>query len=361
MPATEESQDKLTRVRAVLDRRNLDAIVLRSTANAAWVSGGGRTHILAAQDVGAADIVVTRDGVRVVTAVNEADRLMTEELASLDAEVEVLDWAADRRTALPSGPRAGWDVADADMDVADVGAEVRRLRRTLVPVELDRLRRLGADAAAAMTAAARALTPRMAEYDAAAAMAREVLARGIDPLVMLVAGGDRLPVHRHPLPTTQPVGERVMLVMCARRAGLVASLTRMVTFGALAPQDADAYARLLEVDVAFNAATRPGTTVGEVFAAGTAAYAANGFAEDEWRRHHQGGPAGYDARDEIATAGSSTPVGPEELFAWNPSVPGLKSEDSVVTASSGPEVVTSDGEWPTRVVGTLRRPLVLEL
>jgi hypothetical protein len=31
-------------------------------------------------------------------------------------------------------------------------------------------------------------------------MAGALLERGIDPIVLLVAGGDRLPVHRHPLP-----------------------------------------------------------------------------------------------------------------------------------------------------------------
>ncbi len=356
----DEIATKLARLRSWLAEADLDAAVLRTTANAAWVSGGGRTHVLAMQELGLADIIVTADAVRVVTTVNEVDRLMTEELAGLDAAVDVVGWDADRRELLPAGPRVGWDAVDGGVDAADIADAVRRMRRPLVPAEVERVRSLGAETAAAVTRVASLVEPDWSEHGVAAAVAGELVALGVDPVALLVAGRPRLARHRHPLATDTLVGDRLMVVVCARRAGLIASLTRMVSFGPLDAETAEAYARVLEVDVAFNTATRPGTTVGEVFAAGIAAYGEHGFAADEWRRHHQGGAAGYQPRDEIGTSTSTTPVVAGDLFAWNPSVPGLKSEDTILTTQGLPEIATVDPDWQTRDVGGLVRPLVLE-
>ncbi len=43
-------------------------------------------------------------------------------------------------------------------------------------------------------------------------------------------------------------------------------------------------------------------------------------------------------------------------FAWNPSAPGVKVEDTVLTTSAGIEVLTVDPRWPTVRVGALDRP-----
>ncbi len=121
------------------------------------------------------------------------------------------------------------------------------------------------------------------------------------------------------------------------------------------------HARLLRVDVAFNFATIPGRSVGDAVAAGIAAYAEHGFDPGEWRLHHQGGPTGYEARDYAADAESAAAIVDGQAFAWNPSVPSLKSEDTVlVRAAAPPEVLTVDDRWPTADVAGVRRPLVLE-
>ncbi len=360
MTATPEVQAKLSMLRELMVRRDLDALVLRGIPATAWVSGGGRTNIAVMQDIGVADIVVTADGVRVVTAVNEAPRLREEELAGLDAEFDVIGWDGSQRAArVPAGRRVGVDVPDG-LGSLDVSEDILDLRRGLTAVEVARAEALGADAAAAMTAAALLVAPTDTEYAAAGHIAREVMARGADPVVVLVAGGSRLLEHRHALPTTGPLGPLAMLVVCARRSGLILSLTRFVAFSPLTAEQNDAWGRLLLVDVAFNEASVAGSTVGAAFRAGAEAYAAHGFDPDEWQLHHQGGPAGYAARDEIGTFASRTPVVDSEIFAWNPSVPGLKCEDSILTTAAGPRVLTADGAWPTRAVGSLLRPLVLE-
>ena len=353
-----ERTEKRARVRALLDAQDLDALVLRQPGNVAWYSGGGRTHMLLTQEVGVAAVVITRDRDEVVTAVNEAARLESEELGGLEAEFRVLPWNADLAAALPRGSRVG---ADGGLDGArDVSAAVEAARRTLVRDEVTRYEGLGRDTAAALTLAARSLDPAQTEFAAAARVAAALVERGADPIVLLVAGEERLPRHRHPLPTGAPLGRLAMVVVCARRHGLIANATRFVAFGGLSPELRDAYERLLAVDAAFNAATVPGARVGDVFARGAAAYAEHGFDAHEWRLHHQGGPTGYAARDYVADADSAPSVEAGQAFAWNPSVPSLKSEDTIVATADGPRILTSDPEWPTADVGGLHRPLVLE-
>jgi Xaa-Pro aminopeptidase len=351
---TSEHDEKTRRVLALLDEHGLDALLLRSPGGAAWWSGGGRTHIPATPEVGVATLVLRRDGdavrTTVVTAVIEAPRLQAEELAGLDAEWQVLPWATPVESVLPTGERVGTDVPLEGC--RPVGPALAAARASLVPEEVERLTSLGADAAGALTEACSQLRPTDTEWHAAALTGAALHERGVDPVVLLVAGSDRLPVHRHPLPTAGRLGDAAMVVACGRRAGLIVSLTRFVG----AP--GASFDRVLEVDAAVNGATRPGRTVGEVFRELQAAYVAHGFAEDEWTLHHQGGPAGYAPRELLADPTSTAPVVASQVFAWNPSAPGVKSEDTVLTTTDGlPQVVTVDPAWPAREVGGLLRPL----
>ncbi len=343
------------RARAVLDARGLDALVLRRPGNVAWLSGGGRTHILATPEVGVAAVVVRPDGVEVVTAVNEAPRLRAEELGGLDAEWRVLPWETPLESALPAGPSVGCDGPLGSS--VEVSADVEAARRALLPSEVARYRTVGSLAAEAMTEAAAMLDPALSEHAAAAAVAAELTVRGLDPVVLLVAGESRVGTHRHPLPTAAPVGRLVMLVACARGGGLIANLTRFVSFGAAADP---AYERLLAVEAAFLDATVPGARVGDVYAAGAAAYGRSGFPDDEATRHHQGGPTGYETRDYLATAASDAAVAEWQAFAWNPSAPAMKVEDTVLAGPAGVEVLTADPRWPSVTVGGRIRPTVLE-
>jgi antitoxin VapB len=137
-----------------------------------------------------------------------------------------------------------------------------------------------------------------------------------------------------------------------------------VHFGRL-PDDlrrkADAVARL---DAAFIAATRPGVKLKEIFIAGIGAYARAGY-PDEWTLHHQGGVAGYEPREFFATPTATFEVASRQVYAWNPSITGAKSEDSILVNEAGFEVLTRIDGWPMLVINqdgkTIERPAILEL
>ncbi len=352
-----ELGEKRRRLRAMMTSLDLDAAVLRSPGNFAWYTGGGQSHVLSLQDIGVADLIITADGERLVVPRNEVDRLLAEELGAVEPVVDVVGWAADRVGSLPHGPRVGFDLPPPGE--RDISQEIESLRRSLTPEEVDRFRALGSSCAAVFTDVLTKVDPTMTERQVGAAVGAGLLGIGADPIVLLVAGAARVGRHRHPLATNAPLGDLAMVVTCARRGGLVAALTRFVSFGGLIPALADAYDRLLNVEQVFLSGTRPGADVGHVFRAGAASYAAHGFAGDEADCHHQGGPIGYFARDYVATAASDATVQEAQAFAWNPSVPSLKVEDTVLARTEGLEVLTTDIGWPSITVGGVARPAVL--
>jgi antitoxin VapB len=94
------------------------------------------------------------------------------------------------------------------------------------------------------------------------------------------------------------------------------------------------------------------------------AYAETGF-PDEWHLHHQGGPAGYEAREYIATPDSADVVSIGQAYAWNPSITGTKSEDTILVGEADNEVLTAIENWPTLPVTVddqkIARPAILEI
>jgi antitoxin VapB len=121
-----------------------------------------------------------------------------------------------------------------------------------------------------------------------------------------------------------------------------------------------------QVDAAFITATRPGRTLGEIFEVAQGAYAKTGFA-DEWQLHHQGGPAGFEPREYVAVPGSTDVVVAGQTYAWNPSITGAKSEDTVLVGEDSNEVLTTIPDWPMLSVAVegqaepMLRPAILEI
>jgi Xaa-Pro aminopeptidase len=351
-PSSVDRAVKRARLVEVLDRHGADRLVLRSPGALSWYLDGARVHVSLAGDPVLA-VVVGRDRDEWLAFGNEAERLVAEELPHDDAATLTrVPWFEPLDAAV--GPRAG------ALAEADVAIELRGARASLLPTELDRYRALCRESAEVLTDVAGAVSPTDSEQHAAALLAAGLVDRGIDPLVVLVSGRERV-AHRHPLPTAAALGRRAMLVVCGRRAGLIANVTRWVSFGAVPAGEADADRRILDVEAAFFAATVPGAALAEAWRSGVAAYGAAGFAADEWRNHHQGGAAGYVGRDPRGTADVADSVHEVQAFAWNPSAPGAKVEDTVlVRAGAAVEVLTRDERWPTVDVAGVARPVVWE-
>ena len=204
----------------------------------------------------------------------------------------------------------------------------------------------------------------MTEHEISGLLAHESDRRGAQAIVNLIATDERVFKFRHPLPTDKKLERYAMLVLCGRQKGLVCSVTRLVHFGRLPDELQQKSEAVAYVDATFIAATRPGQTLGAVFQRAVEAYAQMGF-DGEWQHHHQGGPAAYEPREFIAVPGSTDKTSVGQVYAWNPSIAGTKSEDSILVGEGSNEVLTAIEGWPmlaVKVEGqTFSRPAILEI
>lgn len=361
-----ELETKLARIRALLDLHHLDGLLLQRVSSFAWASCGALSYINTATTTGQAFLFITREGGRYLITNNiEAPHYDKEEgLKAQGWEFRLAPWYGPNPAVgeLSKGMKIGADMAYPD--ALDLSTEVARLRTDLTPAEQERMRTVSTIGAQALGAAALAVKPGMSEMEIAALIELETQQRAAQPIVALVATDRRIFDFRHPLPTEKKLERYAMLIVCARRQGLVCSATRLVHFGKL-PEEvrrkAEATAR---VDAQVIAATRPGRTLGEIFTDLQGAYAAAGY-DGEWQLHHQGGSAGYEPREFLGVPGSPEVVKLGQAFAWNPSITGTKSEDTILVTPTGSEVLTVTPGWPLLpvMVGerTFHRPAILEI
>jgi Xaa-Pro aminopeptidase len=356
---------KQNRIQNLLAKHQLDALLLQRISSFAWATCGAASYVNTAATHGEAALLITPSGRYLLTNNIEATRLQQEEkLPEQGWQFRAAPWhqAQSAVSDLTLGLRLGAD--GPYPDAVNLSGEVARLRAALGPEEGERFRAVGRLCAEAMDDAARAVRPGQTEYQIASHLAHEAETRGLQAIVKLVATDERLFAFRHPLPTAKKLERYAMLVLCGRRWGLVCSLTRLVHFGPL-PADLRCKAEAVAgVDAAFIAATRPGQSLAEIFRRATAAYAQAGF-PDEWKLHHQGGPAGYEPREYLATPDSDDVVLAGQAYAWNPSITGTKSEDTVLVGEESIEMLTAMDGWPTLTVAAagqeFARPAILEV
>lgn len=352
-----ELETKRGRVMACAHAAGVAALVVRRADTLAWLLCGADV-LVSRQGESVVEAVVHDHGVDVVTSRIEAERLRDEELPH-GVEVVAVPWEQPGAVAARASDLAR-DRANGGVALDDDAVALDDARWPLLDVEAERLRDAGSVTARVVTDVAATLSPDLSEHAVAGRLMGALREHGMHVPVVLVAGAGRLGHVRHPVPTPTPIGSAAMLVVCSEAHGLVSAATRILRFGAEPGPIGDRLARVLEVEAAMLTATRPGSTLGDVFDAARTAYAAIGHA-DAWRDHHQGGPIAYRPREGLATPEDRRPVAVGTAYAWNPSLPWAKSEDTFVLTDSGLENVTWDARWPSVVVDGRPRADVLVL
>ncbi|KAG7387156.1 hypothetical protein PHYPSEUDO_014676 [Phytophthora pseudosyringae] len=368
---------KVAQVRGLMQELGHDAVVLSLSANFAWLTSGARSFVFMATEGGAGSIYVDTTRVAVLTNEIEGHKLVNEEMRGLEEQVTLVQdpWYAQRSHAEVATELAKSDKIVVDAANGTLAGRLAELRSTLTEYEMEVFRALGKDCGEIIGEVARAVRPTLSEWEIAGQLSEKMWARGITPVVMLVAADERVDNIRHPLPTKKRVKNKAMLVICGQRAGLIASTTRLVyittTPNATIPDDLlRRHEAATYVDAVLMANTRTtGAKAGDLLQLAQDAYAEKGY-EGEWKFHHQGGCAAYKSREWVANPTIKRVTGLNQAYTWNPSVAGTKSEDTVLCyadakGKSVVEVISSSPDWPAieHTIGdfTIARPKILHL
>lgn len=348
MRRIEEFAIKQQRMLDIIERYGLDAILLKRRANFAWLTCGGLNHVNTAADLGIASLLVMRDRCLLLTNNIEVQRLIQEQLHDLPIEVTVFPWHDTQMETslleeLTQGLQLGADVPGYSQLLT---TPLWEARASLTPAEVTRYLALGQLTSELIESVCHSVQPGDSEWEIAARMHHATMIHGARVPVCLVAADQRIALYRHPLPTSNTVKKQVMLAACVELEGLVCSATRIVHWGPLDQELKRRHQAVCHIDAIAKSGTRVGRPVDDIFDDIVIAYQDTGYS-DQWQHHHQGGSIGYQPRDLIATAHSTATVQPDHAFAWNPTIAGTKSEDTIIATNKDCLAVSKPGEnWP---------------
>lgn len=341
-----ELDEKHARLTALMEEQGWTGILFRRHENIAWATAGlVEARVGLASETAVCSLLFTREGGRFCIAPNnEAARLADEEFAGLDFEAVIYPWTEDAASDLAhkhGGPEIGADTAEPGL----IPWNFTEVRAPLLAGEVERFRTLGKAVAETTTRVLKDLAPGMTEDEMAARISAGLLAQHITPSVLLMATDERIFHYRHAVPRKGVLRKYGMLNLCARRSGLVVSITRFVHFGALPAELAANFERAAGVNAELLHASREGATAAQLYAVAARAYATAGFS-NEITRHHQGGPCGYLERDWVARPGGTQVLRATQGLAWNPSLQGAKAEDTALLRGGAIEILTGTPELP---------------
>ncbi|RYZ82906.1 MAG: peptidase M24, partial [Proteobacteria bacterium] len=188
-----EVEAKLKAVREILTKHHAGAIRLRGVDWFSWITCGGTSVVIMTSETGIADVFVTANEAWILTDTIEATRLIAEEVPAV-FQVTSFPWQDDRAKdnfvlARTQGQKIISDRPRGD-ELA-IPAELQILKMKMQPEEIERYRKLGQGAARAMSEAMSQARPEWSENDLAAAGAKALWSRGIEPTLILVAGEKR--------------------------------------------------------------------------------------------------------------------------------------------------------------------------
>ena len=340
---------KEQRLRAFMDSTGLKGILLKRQPSYSWFTAGGKNWVSISMDIGFSTLLVTpKEKFCVANRIESARNMEEEGLEDLSFTLLEYEWYEGSemdciKKVVPI------DKVGCDMPLEGtqfIGDEIKSLRYSLTPPEIERYLWLGEKTSRAVETVLMEMKQGDTEAEITGEMTRLLWRDGIGQVGYQAAADNRVYKYRHPIPTERKIERYVMLNVMSRKWGLNITITRLMHFGKAPEKLKKQYKDNVYIECAMIAATRPGVVTGDIFRKTCDLYEELGY-KDEWRLHHQGGAMGYDIRDTIVTSASTEKVQVDQCFCWNPSMAGTKSEDGFIAQKEGFVFLTQSVLFPT--------------
>lgn len=334
-----ECDPRISQLRALYHRRGNSAIVLTQPMNLSWLLGG-RMQIGIAGSGAVCTAVINDAEVVLITNNIEARRLQEEEVGDVP-RILALPWADGEPAVQAQAELAG----NAPLLEADCAEELQQLRSCLQGTQEQEAAQVAALCSSAVERAVLLIHPGMTEWEASGVLSGCAVANGLIPNVLFTPADEHIARYRHALSGPYPLKKTMMLSMGAQKNGLYASITRFVSFGRPEEVFLSAQEKTCQVAAMLYSETRPGKQYGTLFAQLKRCYAKVGAGE-QIALHHQGGMGGFQTRENRLTPDQPGQVQAHQLYAWNPSVTGFKSEDMLLVGENENRILTRTEIFP---------------
>lgn len=347
----EELKIKHDKVKVFIKSNNLEGVILSKLKNFAWYTGGKDVHGSIMSDEGLASLFVTEDKTYLVCNNVEKQRMINEIINDTDIEIIYYNWYESDllSTILKIKPNTKLASDSIIPGTKSLNPDFEKLKCSLSQNEIERYRWLGREGATCLEEVAKSIKVGDTDWSMEAKLKEKVSEKGMTPVVIMAGTDKRVLDYRHPIAIGKKVEEYAMLVLMAMKWGLMIAATRIVSLKPLSEEIKRRHDSSMKVDAVLILNTKPGAKAGDVLKKGIEAYESEGF-KDEWKEHFQGGPTGYNIRDYFVNPDTEEIIQENQPFAWNPSIKGTKSEDTVLVSSSGNEIITYTGNWPTKII-----------
>jgi Xaa-Pro aminopeptidase len=343
-----EINGKLTKVRASMAKDGLAGVLINKSEHFAWITAGGDNIVTRYSEGGICTILVTKDKAYYLCTNIEGQRMIDEEfLDQLGFEARVMPWYEDLTLKFAAEITGGGKLAsDSGLPgTGDANPMLLQYERVLCENEIGRYLRMGKVFSEVIEGYMKTIRPGDTEKEITGRLGAKMWENGLEGVLFLIASDDRVYKYRHPIPTDKKV-EKLLMISCnARYKGLITKITRMVYFGKAPDELKEQYRKTVEIENRIAAMTKPGLDDIETLEMSKKLYAEAGYPE-MWKVHHQGGPQSYTNGFYLINPGKHETVQLHQIYGYNPSITGTKTEDAIVVTEEGPLFVTYPVYFP---------------
>lgn len=359
-----EFNTKLDRIRSMMEEEGLYACYIKRQDNFAWLTCGGINYVAGGGELGNCGLLVTKDKLYAVTNNIEEPRMRDEEkLEEFGFEICSAVWHELGFEEKTLNSLCGENKWAKDYGVNSIHGKIQKLRFSLTPEEVERYQVGGAMVSRLVEEVAATVRSGDTEWEVASRMYQRARKDGLEVVSVFCGSDERIYKYRHAIATDKVIRERLQMGGNFRYKGLTICLTRYVNLVPLTEELKKQYIDNVTIDCMLMKSSIPGESFQKPLMVAKEAYKNLGY-ENEFHKHHQGGPIGYVPRDYRIDFSTPGEIQENQAFCWNPSITGTKSEDTIISTKDGIIFVTKPYLYPTIEVEidgqTFTRPAILE-
>lgn len=346
-----DASQKRELLRKWMDEHGMDAVIISTADNFAWITSGGNNKVINDSEGGVGHIVISRDHHYLISMYMDADRLIDDQVPGQGYELVTMYWyEGDEKAKVKSlvSGKIGADTAIPGTE--NISGELINLQWPLTSLELERYRWLGKQHSDVIEKILFEVQPGISELEILRQIVIELAKRDIKLDVPICGSDERILKYRHILATEKKLEKYLLIGPVISRWGLHSLCSRSLYFGEPPAEIQSAFKAAATIEGRIFTELREGLKFKDILELQKMWYADVGH-PDGWKFHYQGGPTGYVIVDCGQNQTDNVVCAPQP-FSWFTTIRGAKVEELAILTKDGLEIASLSKNWPTIEVET---------